>query len=488
MDIRPGTTIPGEKGKTYEVHDLLGGGAFGLVYRLKGSDGNDYALKTISTAFLDDEKLAALQNEGKLAMRISHPNVIRVLYFHDGMTHAELPPYMVSEYASDGTLHRLLRAKQPGQFFTNDEVRGMFIQLAEGMKAVNDVLVHRDVKPDNILVADGVLKVVDFGLSKIAGAATRTNTFKGINHVMYCAPEAWRLETNAMTMDVYSMGLVFYEIATLRHAYDVSSSSDEVEAWKNAHILKMPADPRTINAQLDLGIAQVILKMLAKRPADRYQSWDDVLRRLRENSAMVAAVPMVTRLVERALASKRRDDEEQARQQRVYQEAENQHARLKYAFRELLSTAQQIVNAFNAVSDTAQLFANELPYEYAFVVNKRDSSGTAARVEAVFPNAERRVEGKRVLAWGMARAPRSRGFNLLLLQESAADIYGSWYVLEAERNPMFSEPGTTYELAPFDYHELATELGDLRVSFHVWILKLKPFQPEHFESLFEGVL
>lgn len=123
---------------------------------------------------------------------------------------------------------------------------------------------HRDIKPDNILLHNQVLKISDFGLSKVVGAATRTQTFKGINHMRYCAPEAWRLEKNLPAMDMYSMGIVFYEIATLRYPYEVKDTGDFVEVWKNAHLLQVPADPRTHNGSLDLGLAQLIMKMISK--------------------------------------------------------------------------------------------------------------------------------------------------------------------------------------------------------------------------------
>ena len=93
----------------------------------------------------------------------------------------------------------------------------MFLQLASGMKHINSILVHRDIKPDNILIVDDVLKITDFGLAKYAEATTRSVTFKGYGTKEYCAPEVCKNEKNTIYMDIYSMGIVFYEIATLKY-------------------------------------------------------------------------------------------------------------------------------------------------------------------------------------------------------------------------------------------------------------------------------
>lgn len=83
------------------------------------------------------------------------------------------------------------------------------------MIAINAELVHRDIKPENILVSNDVLKISDFGLAKIASESTRTMSFKGYGTIPYIAPEAWNSDKNTIQMDIYSMGIVFYELATL---------------------------------------------------------------------------------------------------------------------------------------------------------------------------------------------------------------------------------------------------------------------------------
>src|SRR3981081_1673289 len=268
MDLRPGDVVFGKTNKDeYEITRLIDGGGFGIVYEVRNKDGGILALKTITTGLLNETGVEALANEGHLATEIEHENVLRVFHFHDGLQFPHLPPYMLMEYADGGTLSTLLNDRRgSNQYFTSSELLEIFSQLASGMKAINEKLIHRDIKPDNILIVNNKLKISDFGLSKVVGAATRSRTFKGINHVMYCAPEAWRLDKNLPSMDMYSMGITFYEIATLSHPYVIEEGSNAIEAWRNAHFSKLPINPEQHNDTLDPKLAQIIMKMMSKRP------------------------------------------------------------------------------------------------------------------------------------------------------------------------------------------------------------------------------
>lgn len=357
MDLRVGDIVFGATEQVeYTIVRLIDSGGFGTVYEVRDQNGNRFALKTILTALLDDTKLRALQNESQLATEIVHPNVTRVFYFHDGRQHVELPPYMIMEYADGGTLKDLLAdRKNNSQFVLSNELREMFVELACGMRAINSKLVHRDVKPDNILLVNDKLKISDFGLSKVVGAATRSETFKGINHVMYCAPEAWRQEANLPSMDMYSMGITFYEIATLRHPYTVAATGDFVDAWKMAHFSQSARDPRQLNQHLDPHLAQIILKMISKRSSDRYQSWDLLLERLNVDRLDQRRATDVSRLVE--VASKKHQQSEDRRLKIEEQNKRRQERQelLRFAFQEISDAAEEIVSSFNASSEFVKL-------------------------------------------------------------------------------------------------------------------------------------
>src|SRR5690606_9381868 len=126
------------------------------------------------------------------------------------------------------------------------------LQLSEGMRSINEHLVHRDIKLENILIRDGILKIADVGISKPVNEGTRQITFKGAGSVKYTAPERWRNETNTIQNDIYSMGIVFYELATLQHPFDVAS--EDAYSWQQAHFFQNAKPIKEINANIPNGL------------------------------------------------------------------------------------------------------------------------------------------------------------------------------------------------------------------------------------------
>ncbi len=219
--------------------------------------------------------MSAFINEGNLAVEIRHSNVIEYVYFHDGTKHKDLPPYILMELADGGTLSdELERALAANKRFTHDELLGTFRQMAAGMKAINEKLVHRDIKPENILISGGVLKITDFGLSKVVEEATRMTTFKGGGTFPYMAPEAWRFEKNTAQLDVYAMGVVFYELATLRLPFQPKSPNPQ--AWMDVHTYEAVPNPTNIKPDLSPKLSQIIVRMLEKSASKRFDNWDAI--------------------------------------------------------------------------------------------------------------------------------------------------------------------------------------------------------------------
>jgi len=487
MDLRPGDTIFGKtENDEYTIIRMLGSGQFGVVYEAQDSDGMSLALKTIITASADATTLQSFINEGQLATEIQHENVVRYFFFHDGRQYPQFPPYILMEYADGGTLDDLLEEhKSRNEHFEANELRALLLQLASGMKAINEKLVHRDIKPDNILLAHSILKISDFGLSKIVGAATRSRTFKGINHIKYCAPEAWRLEENAPAMDIYSMGIVFYEVAALEYPYPAKQMGDIVESFKNAHLFEPPIDPRVYNPDLDIGLAQMILKMLSKRPDQRYSSWDQIIQRLQSTQSSSANVRNVGPLVERALERHKQAEDahlraqEEAKQKREYKES------VVYCFREIVTAAREIVDAFNDASEFVKLSLYEnASLSFLVYVEGRDSP-IKAEVTTIY--GEHELEGQPIKAWGYIKAPSGRGFNLLLVATSPDDLYGQWKALFASHNALYGKPDSRPEPFPFEIRELPREIQVLR-AMHIYSTSVRAFKPEMLNPLIEEIL
>jgi len=204
MDLNLKDVVYDEKENEYEIIEYIGSGGFGYVYKIrKKIDNSIWALKTIHPIDNNKQDIKAILNEGRNALKVRNENVIRYIYFHDGTKFNKLPPYIIMEYANGGNLYDFININRESQkYIENSVLLLMFRQLINGMKAINNYLVHRDIKPLNILFHDDVLKITDFGLSKIVNQSTRSSTFKGSGTYAYIAPEAWEYKDNTIQMDI----------------------------------------------------------------------------------------------------------------------------------------------------------------------------------------------------------------------------------------------------------------------------------------------
>jgi serine/threonine protein kinase len=243
---RLGARMPGLAGEIYEIEGFIGSGAFGEVYRVREqSSGKVLAVKVLPTESSHDTNIeTTLLNEIRTATEIRHPNVVEV--YHGGST-VEVGPYMLMEYLPDGNLNNLIKTQRAEKVhFSIPRSLEMMTDVARGMQAVNEKLIHRDLKPDNILLQANRLKIADFGLSKFVDQRTRTHTFKGIQHVFYMSPEVWENQRNSVMIDVYSAGLIFVEILLLEHPlWSFVSDVTNTNEWRKAHLFeKVPDLPR----------------------------------------------------------------------------------------------------------------------------------------------------------------------------------------------------------------------------------------------------
>ncbi|WP_277669087.1 serine/threonine-protein kinase [Caproiciproducens galactitolivorans] len=217
MIVTEGTKLFDESNNSYIIDSVIGHGGFGIVYKAyRESDKKPFAIKTMLSSFESEQDYFSFKNEVKSAIEINSEYVINYEYVHDGNVFNKLPPYIIMEFANQGTLTNLFNVHvRKGEFFTNSELKEVFNQLAVGMLEINKKLVHRDIKMDNILLSNEKVKISDFGLSKFVNESTRTMTFKGYGSVLYVAPEAWKNEKNTIQMDIYSMGIVFYQLESV---------------------------------------------------------------------------------------------------------------------------------------------------------------------------------------------------------------------------------------------------------------------------------
>lgn len=491
MVIVIGTIIQDHTEAEYEITKFIGVGSFGNVYEArKKSDGTLWAVKVPQTPFADQTILKAFINEGNLATAISHPNVIKYVFFHDGSTFSGLPPYIIMELADGGTLAQFIQSRRSkGQFLSNEELKAFFAQLIDGMEAINSFLVHRDIKPDNILIHSNTLKISDFGLSKIVSETTRTSTFKGIGCIPYMAPEAWKLDKNTILMDIYSTGIVFYELATLKHPFTVTK--DDIASWQNAHLFQNPSRPDQINPQLSPVISQTIIKMMEKQPQQRFQNWAEI-RTFLDNDQVILGPHLG--LVDAVLKKRMEIDEklkaQQLEREKRLQEIKDLEQTISYQFtNDIIQPIKTFFDQVNSKYAGPQNFVQVSSDGMSATITTSSHKQLSFKVrpilkedfyrERVINDFERRstrtelclptFQGQPLLAWGLLKAPDERGFNLLLL-ENKESPYGIWKLLINRVNPIARVQRA--EPFPFNFNEIEKEI-QLVGAMHVYVTEIK---------------
>jgi eukaryotic-like serine/threonine-protein kinase len=474
MDIRLGAVIEGPDGPI-TIDSLLGRGGFGQVFAGHFSNGQRVAIKTVLTSALDADELRALQNEARHSQAIVHQNVVRVISFNDGEDESGQPPYLVMEFVKGGTLRNVIDAHRSASTKPSpDELRAMYLQIAEGMRAVNAKVVHRDLKPENVLVDETTnqLKITDFGLAKLADAATRSETFKGWGSRPYQAPEAFEQGPNTFAMDIYSAGVTFFELATLAWPVKPSAGDNSPLAWRNAHLLKPPANLRVARPDLPDSLVQLITLMLQKDPARRPQSWGTVIKRLQQEANTTTGRPDVTALVQKATSTLLHTTELQSKEREARERRAERLALLEQAFSEPVEVLRSLVDAFNDASDTGKLVMIQRdPFSVAVTGHhKRSQLLLTARA---IDDLHTRYNAGIYRVIGVAqidpmpsmsnelealRDQESFGsFNLGYKVNQAADKFGNWIAFRFEHNPLMGRIGYPRWFA-MDLDELSEQL------------------------------
>ncbi len=420
-----GSTFVGPNGEVFKLLDFLGHGSFGEVYRSVGeTSGAVVAIKLLPLGELaaTDTKVALL-NEIRAAQQIKHPNVVQVLHVNDGES-SQIGPYVVMEYVSGGNLATVLRR---GAQIPLDRAIEMMIDIAQGARAINEKLIHRDIKPDNILIEASKLKIGDFGISKFVDESTRLHTFKGHQHIWYMAPEGWVNQANTIKIDAYSVGLVFYEILTLRHPFlqhvnDPGSFLD----WEKAHLYQQCPDVRTLRNEVPLSIAQILSQMVSKRPNER-PFWDEILNVLSQPEIGSSTKnPTVTAAVEAAVARSQELKWKEIKASAQQDERQKQLGLYRYACAALLEQLNPAIEQFNR------------EFQYGQITRRGDAGiifevplGQSIQVSFFEPRKSGiKLRNGEVIGGGWIGLANGRSANLVLIKHGADDLYGHWAICE----------------------------------------------------------
>ncbi len=266
MDKYSGKKLDGR----YEIHELIGVGGMAYVYRCTDTiDDREVAVKILKDEYLNnDEFIRRFKNESKAIAMLSHPNIVKVY----DVSFGDVIQYIVMEYIDGITLKEYI--DQQGVLDWREALH-LTTQILRALQHAHDRgIVHRDIKPQNImLLQDGTIKVTDFGIAHLSSNATRTMTEKAIGSVHYIAPEQAKGSKTDCKSDLYSIGVMLYEMITGKLPF-VADSAVSVALMQ---LQKTPTMPRDINPAIPIGLEQITVHSMQKNPNDRYQTALDML-------------------------------------------------------------------------------------------------------------------------------------------------------------------------------------------------------------------
>lgn len=270
----------------YHILEQLGEGGMATVYKAYDTRlETDVAVKVICTESLPQNavqrSLKRFEREAKALAKLTHSNIVKVLDYgeHQGK------PYLVMPYLPGGTLKQLLNGKpMPYQ-----KAAQILVPIASALAyAHQQAMIHRDVKPSNILITQsGDPMLTDFGVAKIIDQETTmdfTGTSAAVGTPEYMAPEQVTSKTADHRVDIYALGIVFYEMLTGRRPYQ----ADTPMAVLFKHASEPLPRPKSVVPGLPDSVEQILLKALAKLPEDRYKDMEEFASALRRVSGQGA--------------------------------------------------------------------------------------------------------------------------------------------------------------------------------------------------------
>ena len=259
-------------GDRYEILERIGSGGMSDVYRAKDHRLNrDVAVKVLKQEFNADKSFVSkFRTEAHAAACLSHPNIVHVFDVGD----SDDLHYIVMELVEGITLKTYIAKK--GKLEIRETI-GIAMQVAQGIEAAHEQhIVHRDIKPQNIIISrDGKVKVTDFGIAKAATSETITSNTMGSVH--YISPEQARGGYCDERSDIYSLGITMYEMLTGRVPFE----GDSAVSVALLHIQGEMVPPRKYNPMIPVSLEKIVLKCTQKRPEMRYRSVTELISDLK---------------------------------------------------------------------------------------------------------------------------------------------------------------------------------------------------------------
>ena len=258
----------------YEIIEQIGIGGMAKVYKAKDKLLDRFvAIKILKEQYAeDDEFLKKFNNEAQSAAKLSHINIVNVFDIGKDLFKGEMIHYIVMEYVEGQTLKDLIDHEG---MLSNHDIIDYSTQIAQALKTAHQGgIIHRDIKPQNILIDNyGLAKVTDFGIARVSSNATITYTSSILGTVHYISPEQAKGKIVDEKSDLYSLGAVMYEMATGRVPFDADNSVGIAVM----HIQDQPLAPKELNPNLSDHLNYIIMKLLEKDPTNRFTNAKELI-------------------------------------------------------------------------------------------------------------------------------------------------------------------------------------------------------------------
>ncbi len=267
----------------YRIEQVIGVGGMAIVFKA-----TDLLMRRIVAVKIlkdeisaDEQAVKRFVNESKAVAMLSHPNIVNIY----DVSVRENVKYIVMEFIEGITLTSYMKHRE---VLNLREIISYSTQILRALDhAHKKGIVHRDIKPQNImLIKNGIIKVTDFGIAKLPNAETVTMTDKAIGTVFYISPEQVTGKEIDRRSDIYSLGVMMYEMSTGTLPFN----ADSPVSVAMKQVTDEPTPPREVNPYIPAGLEQIILRAMEKAPEDRYQSAEEMiaqLQKLKENPKII---------------------------------------------------------------------------------------------------------------------------------------------------------------------------------------------------------
>lgn len=479
---------------------FLDKGGMGQVYKAyDDADKIDVAIKLIPIQSKEEETL--LSREVQISQYINSNNLVRTYYCDKITLQGTEYFYIVQHFYPNGNLRTKIQKDIPFESCLK-----MFMDLLQGLKILHTKIIHRDLKPENILIDDNDnLVITDFGLAKFIGEITKTRSFKGSGTIPYMSPECWLMKENKIQMDIYSLGIIFYELLTGEFPFNGTTE----EEWRDSHLFEPLPNIDEKRADIPVKIKQVISKMTNKRANERYSCVEEIISSIQEsikqNKEANKELEKLASISHNKTAEVRA---EELKQQKVKEEKEKFKKFIDYHINELKGRVKSIVESFNLrIEENKIIFSDASKPSYqqyatfnmsvnsiyaifeffdieAITKYEQDGSNRFKQNEInryggiISSLGESAMKRKNIIYIGRMRTNYQSavlhecfGFNLLLVKKED-ELYGTWYIASfsdsvlIERNRKdfgldLSQFLTEFEKC-FSMHTLSVDYQELR--------------------------